>query len=161
MSESMVQMQRKLADVTAKLEKVEAELARLQHQTAVAEVRIDGQNLKFTWLSPTIGTGTYSLFLAPCYAAPVPEQREGNLAVAAPTTSDDQFREAMKKLHAVLLQSAPQSGSEPQKEYAWECNECGAQEYTMSVGQSIIESGALACGSCGCDEFHKAEVRND
>jgi len=57
-----------------------------------------------------------------------------------------------------LLQSAPQSGSEPQKQYAWECNECGAQEYTMSVGQSIIESGALACGSCGCDEFHKAEV---
>lgn len=48
-----------------------------------------------------------------------------------------------------------------EKEYAWECNECGAQEYTMSVGQDVIDCGGLACGSCGCDEFHKAEVRHD
>lgn len=37
---------------------------------------------------------------------------------------------------------------------SWVCNECGSAEYTTAVSQEIIDAGALACGGCGCDEFH-------
>ena len=47
---------------------------------------------------------------------------------------------------------------EKAKEYAWECNECGSQEYTMAVSESDVQS--LGCGNCGGDEWHKAEARN-
>ena len=43
------------------------------------------------------------------------------------------------------------------KEYAWECNECGAQEYSMSVSEHNVHE--LGCGKCGSSEWHKAEVR--
>lgn len=46
---------------------------------------------------------------------------------------------------------------EPPKEYAWECNECGSQEYTMSVSEDDVQQ--LGCGNCGGDEWHKAEVK--
>lgn len=39
----------------------------------------------------------------------------------------------------------------------WECNECGSQEYTMSVSSTDIKD--LSCGSCGGSEFHKALVK--
>jgi len=131
-------------------EKAEAELARLKNQKAVAEVRLDGPNLKFTWLFQTIGTGTYSLFLAPCYAAPVPAvaapadllnklsivlsgemvfDPPAHLVDAIPETWDDWDKSIYKKYlreaanswgrrkmirqARALLQSAPQSGSEP------------------------------------------------
>lgn len=44
----------------------------------------------------------------------------------------------------------------PRKEpaYAWECNECGSQEYTMAVSE--IDVQRLGCGNCGGDEWHKA-----
>lgn len=38
--------------------------------------------------------------------------------------------------------------------YAWECNECGSQEYTMSV--SIDDVQNLGCSNCGGSEWHKA-----
>lgn len=37
---------------------------------------------------------------------------------------------------------------------AWECNECGAVEYTASVSQDDAE--AMQCAGCGGDEFHTA-----
>lgn len=43
------------------------------------------------------------------------------------------------------------------KEYAWECNECGSQSYTMAISEVDIQ--ALGCGKCGSDEWHKAEVK--
>lgn len=42
-------------------------------------------------------------------------------------------------------------------EYAWECNECGSQEYTMCVSEDDVNR--LGCGNCGGDEWHKAEVK--
>jgi transcription elongation factor Elf1 len=44
------------------------------------------------------------------------------------------------------------------KEQVWECNECGAQEYTMCVSESDVHE--LACGSCGADEWHMADARD-
>lgn len=44
------------------------------------------------------------------------------------------------------------------KEFAWECNECGSQEYTMSVSEDDVNM--LGCGNCGACEWHKAE-KND
>ena len=41
--------------------------------------------------------------------------------------------------------------------YSWECNECGAQEYTMAVSENDIHR--LACGRCGSDEWHKEKTR--
>jgi len=46
---------------------------------------------------------------------------------------------------------------EASKEYAWECNQCGAQEYTMCVSETDVHE--LGCGSCGGDEWHKEETR--
>jgi hypothetical protein len=188
MSESLIQIQRRLADVTAKMEKVEEELAEAQATLAKLREQEPAGYVFGDWRgATTISAVKGSHFNTPLYAEPIP--------VPAPAVPED-WRKVMAELAddlaieidqnypperrmypseqrryegemeivnraRALLQSTPQSGSEPQKEYAWECNECGAQEYTMSVGQSIIESGALACGSCGCDEFHKAEVRND
>lgn len=43
-------------------------------------------------------------------------------------------------------------------EYAWECNECGSQEYTMSISESDVQE--LGCGNCGQSEWHKAEVED-
>lgn len=42
-------------------------------------------------------------------------------------------------------------------EYAWECNECGSQEYTMSVSEEDVEK--LGCSGCGASEWHKAVSR--
>lgn len=39
--------------------------------------------------------------------------------------------------------------------YVWECNECGSQEYTMSVSEDDVNN--LGCGDCGANEWHKAE----
>lgn len=44
------------------------------------------------------------------------------------------------------------------KTYAWECNECGSQEYTMSVSEDDVQN--LGCGSCGGNEWHKAEAND-
>ena len=38
-------------------------------------------------------------------------------------------------------------------QYAWECNQCGAQEYSMSVSADDVQN--LGCGKCGGDEWHK------
>ncbi len=42
--------------------------------------------------------------------------------------------------------------------YVWECNECGSQEYTMTINEDDVHR--LNCGSCGSSELHKA-VTND
>lgn len=41
--------------------------------------------------------------------------------------------------------------------YLWECNECGSQEYTMSVSEDDVNE--LGCGNCGACEWHKAEEK--
>lgn len=46
---------------------------------------------------------------------------------------------------------------EPKVEYAWECNECGSQEYTMSVSEDDVHE--LGCGRCGSSEWHKAKAK--
>jgi len=43
-------------------------------------------------------------------------------------------------------------------EFCWECNECGSQEYTMAVSEDDVSQ--LGCGSCGANEFHKAEAKD-
>ena len=45
---------------------------------------------------------------------------------------------------------------EPKKQYAWECNECGSQEYTMAVSESDVHE--LGCGTCGSSEWTKKEA---
>ena len=40
------------------------------------------------------------------------------------------------------------------REFAWECNECGSQEFTMSVLETDVQN--LGCGNCGASEWHKA-----
>src|SRR6185437_1174125 len=52
-------------------------------------------------------------------------------------------------------QGARNSQKEP--EYAWECNECGSAEYSMSISEDDLEN--LACGRCGANEFHKVAER--
>lgn len=42
-------------------------------------------------------------------------------------------------------------------DFAWECNECGSQEYTMSVSETDVHK--VGCGSCGNSEWHKAAVK--
>lgn len=37
-------------------------------------------------------------------------------------------------------------------EKVWECNECGAQEYSGGVSYDDIHK--LACSDCGCNEWH-------
>lgn len=43
------------------------------------------------------------------------------------------------------------------KQQCFECNECGAQEYTMQVSEGDLNW--LCCGNCGSNEFHKAVIR--
>ena len=46
--------------------------------------------------------------------------------------------------------------SEPQ-EMAWECNQCGAQEWSANISETDIQE--LGCASCGGDEWHLTEAR--
>ena len=39
----------------------------------------------------------------------------------------------------------------------WECNECGSQEYTLSVSEIDVQK--LGCGDCGSSEWHKAKCK--
>lgn len=55
-----------------------------------------------------------------------------------------------RDLRAFLL------GLAPKKEYAWKCNECGSQEYTMALSEADVHQ--LGCGRCGSSEWHKEEV---
>jgi hypothetical protein len=41
--------------------------------------------------------------------------------------------------------------------YAWECNECGSQEFTMCVSEHDVNQ--LGCGNCGSSEWHKAVAK--
>ena len=40
-------------------------------------------------------------------------------------------------------------------DWAWQCNECGSDEYSCSVSELDIAN--LSCGNCGANEFHKVE----
>jgi hypothetical protein len=40
--------------------------------------------------------------------------------------------------------------------FSWVCNECGDKEYTQAISEDDLEW--LACGSCGCHDFHKEYV---
>lgn len=48
--------------------------------------------------------------------------------------------------------------TQKKKEYAWVCNECGAEEYSMSVSEEDVQK--LGCGGCGANEFHKELVKH-
>lgn len=138
----------KLSELAQKLEKDEAELARLKNQKAVAEVRLDEQNLKFTWLSPTIGTGTYSLFLAPCYAVTGP-------AVAAPSVPEE-WREVLSGLLAIAEKKGKKQGSPNHghlRPGIWDddngpvlsgkpCAECAMYDKARALLQSTPQSGS-------------------
>lgn len=41
-----------------------------------------------------------------------------------------------------------------ERDFVWQCNECGSNEYTSAVSEHDVHT-FLACGSCGGDEFHK------
>jgi hypothetical protein len=66
------------------------------------------------------------------------------------------------QMHAYAVAYAAAQGAQERErvnpktkqEYAWECNECGAQEYTMCVSEDDVNR--LGCGNCGGDEWHKA-----
>lgn len=111
MSESMIQMQRKLADVTAMLEKAEAEvvkwrtachagkkqveglqatLAKLREQKPVAWFMFDKKGVMVVTTNPYTASyrwARYSVYKL--FSAHVPEQREGKLAVAAKQSQSD------------------------------------------------------------------------
>lgn len=42
-------------------------------------------------------------------------------------------------------------------DYAWECNQCGFQEYAMVVSEDDVHE--LGCSHCGGDEWHKEVMR--
>ena len=66
-------------------------------------------------------------------------------------------RDALRAQLAAPADRAALANAERKKQYAWECNECGSQEYTMSVSESDVHD--LGCGKCGSSEWHKAEVK--
>ena len=39
---------------------------------------------------------------------------------------------------------------------AWQCNECGSDEFTAAVSEQDLEY--LTCTACGANEFHKVTV---
>ena len=67
------------------------------------------------------------------------------------------FASRQVMLDAITAGRAAIANAEPKKQYAWECNECGSQEYTMALSESDVHD--LGCGKCGSSEWHKAEVK--
>ena len=49
--------------------------------------------------------------------------------------------------------------SEKKPEMVWECNECGAQEYSIIISGADIQE--LGCGKCGASEWHQAEDNSE
>ena len=47
------------------------------------------------------------------------------------------------------------AGETPIKSKVWECNECGAQEYSGNLSDADVHK--LGCGNCGSSEFHLAD----
>jgi ribosomal protein S27AE len=63
--------------------------------------------------------------------------------------------EAKQAKKGKVRASGSKKVSEPEKrDFVWECNECGSQEYTSAVSEEDVNT-RLACGSCGGDEFHR------
>ena len=57
-------------------------------------------------------------------------------------------RELVPKLNKVSVADS--------REYAWQCNECGSNELSSTVGEDQLQY--FACGRCGCNEFHKVAI---
>ena len=45
------------------------------------------------------------------------------------------------------------------QKYAWECNECGTQEYTMHITEADVHN--LRCSKCGGGEWHESPLSNN
>ena len=60
-----------------------------------------------------------------------------------------------KPLDTILF--PPRIIESPKITYAWECNECGSQEYTMAFSEADVNQ--LGCGRCGSSEWHKEVAR--
>ena len=65
--------------------------------------------------------------------------------------------DAMFKAWLAGRESMRDEAKKKSKTMAWECNECGSQEYTMAVSASDVQN--LGCGNCGANEWHEAEER--
>lgn len=37
---------------------------------------------------------------------------------------------------------------------AWVCNQCGSEEFTVSVPEDDFEDDGMSCSNCGGTEFH-------
>jgi hypothetical protein len=67
--------------------------------------------------------------------------------------------ETIRKLKAKVARlekalAAAQPAPIQERDWSWECNECGSKEFTSSVSDEDMDF--LCCPSCGCDELHKA-----
>ena len=51
--------------------------------------------------------------------------------------------------------------AQPEQEpnWAWICNECGAQEFTLALCKADLDY--LACSGCGSNEFHKEALAQE
>jgi hypothetical protein len=47
----------------------------------------------------------------------------------------------------------PPQRTEQEPNWAWICNECGAQQFTLALCKADLDY--LACSGCGSNEFHK------
>jgi len=58
---------------------------------------------------------------------------------------------------AILEKALAQPEQEPN--WAWTCNECGAQEFTLALCKADLDY--LACSGCGSNEFHKEALAQE
>jgi hypothetical protein len=56
-------------------------------------------------------------------------------------------------LHVVCQCDKCKAQPAQEPNWAWACNECGAQEFTSALCEADLDY--LACSNCGGDEFHK------
>lgn len=147
MSESMIQMQRKLADVTAKLEKAEAELERLLAQEPVAWFMLDKKGVMVVTTNPYTASyrwarhSVYKLF-----SAHVPDQREGKLAVAAKQSLCDslavskEWRKVMAELADDLAAEIDQSYPPERRAYPSEQRKYEGEMAPVYRARTLLQS---------------------
>ena len=67
------------------------------------------------------------------------------------------INDAMSEIISLVDPLPPQPEQEPN--WAWICNECGAQEFTKSLCKADLDY--LACTGCGSSEFHREALAQE
>jgi len=68
-------------------------------------------------------------------------------------------RNDMEEVNEAITAIKKALAQEQEPNWAWICNECGTQEFTLALCKADLDY--LACSGCGSNEFHKEALAQE